>query len=135
MGSRPTGYGRYITITPASAAANVCNVLFQVVDAEGNAVSETFHMDVYLSDSAVGDGLTSTSASGTTAAVSTYGTVLVAMTAKKALRVQTNASGQFKLAITDTSKTAFYPCATIPGGPNNGRVVVGDALETTDYGS
>lgn len=135
MGSRPSGYGRYVTITPAAGAANVCNVLFQVVDAEGNAVEETLVMDVYLSDSAVGDGLTGTSASGTTAAVSTFGTILDAETAKKALKVQTNASGQFKLAITDTSKTAFYPCCLIPGGPNNGRVVVGDALETADYGS
>lgn len=135
MSNSPTGYARYIVFTAAAAAANVCNVLAQVVDAEGNAIAETFHFDLYLSDSAVGDGLTGTSASGTTAAVSDYGTVLVAMTAKKALRVQTNASGQFKLAITDSSKTAFYIAAQIPGGENDGRICVSDVLETADYGS
>ena len=133
MGKVPSGYGRYITITPAESTSHVCNVMFQVVDAEGNAVADVLHFDVYLSDSAVGVGLTSTSSSSAASAGSGYGAIVGILTAKKAWRVQTNASGQFQFIVTDTSDTGFYPCATIPGGPNNGRVVVGDAL--TDYGS
>ncbi len=135
MTKRPSGYGRYLTFSPAAGAANVCNVLVQVVDAEGNAVEEIFHFDLYLSDAVNGLGLSATSASGTTVAVSGYGTVLAALTAKKAWRVQTNASGQFKLAITDTAKTAFYVAGLIPGGPNADRVCVSDALATADYGA
>lgn len=120
-----------VSFTPAAGAANVCDVVLQVIDADGNALAGVFHLDVYLSDAATGVGLTGTSASGTVTAKTSAGAVVGTYLAKKALRVQTLATGAFTLEITDTSKTAFYPCAIVPV---TGKVVVGTVLATANYG-
>lgn len=93
------------------ASSNICNVTYQVSDLEGNAVSGIFDLDILLSDASTGAGLTATTASGGIAAASSGGTVIGVLTSAKALRVQTNTSGAFILAITDSAKTGFYPVA------------------------
>lgn len=121
---------------PASAAfavaaggSNVSEVTVTVKDAAGNTLAGVHHFDLWLSDAATGLGLTGTSASGTVQAKSGGGTVLAALTAKKALRVQSKADGTFVLEITDTAKTGFYPAASI-----GGKTVVGAQLVTANYG-
>ena len=111
------------------ASANICNVSFQLQDVFGNPISTVFGFDLYLSDAATGVGLTATTASGGIAAVASDGTILGILTASKALGVTTNASGLFVLAITDTAKTLFYPCASSPSG----AIQVGAQLTTASY--
>jgi len=126
------GLGFNITFSAAAADANETNVTLTVVDNDGNTLAEPWILDVWLSDASTGVGLTGTTASGAVEAETNGGTVLVAMTAKKALRVQTLATGKFVLTITDTAKTGFFVCATVPG---SGRTAVSDQLVTADYGS
>ena len=111
------------------ASSNICNVTFQLQDVFGNAISRITDFDVYLSDAATGIGLTGTTASGGIAAASSGGTVLGALTTSKAIRAQTNASGAFVLAITDTAKTAFYPVAAF----GDRAITVGAQLTTASY--
>lgn len=120
-----------ITLTAAAGAANVSNVTITVKDAAGATIAGVFNLDVWLSDASTGAGLTGTAASGTVTAKSASGAVVGTYEAKKALRVQTLASGVFILEITDTAKTTFYPCATLP---STGATVVGARLVTGSYG-
>lgn len=117
-----------VVMTPAAGAANVAEVAIQVADGAGNPVTGVHILDVWLSDSASGAGLTGTTASGTVQAKSASGLVVEAVTAKKYLRVQTLATGVFTLEITDTGKTAFKVCAY-----SGGKTTV-LTLATENYG-
>lgn len=97
----------------------------------GSAIAGVRALEVYLSDSAVGAGLTATTASGTVQAKSGEGTVHTALTAKKHLAVATKAAGTFVLEITDTAKTGFYVCVV---NPTTGAVHVSAQLVTANYG-
>jgi predicted RecA/RadA family phage recombinase len=118
-----------VKMAAAAGAANVTEVTITVVDGAGNTVAGVNHLDVWLSDDADGEGLTGTTASGTVQAKAASGTVLSAMVAKKALRVQTLKTGVFVLEITDTAKTAFKVAANIAG-----KTAVGLTLATGNYG-
>lgn len=120
------------TFSAAAGGANVSEVTITAVNSKGNTVTGAHIFDVWLSDAATGAGLTGTTASGTVTVKADSGAVVGTYTAKKALRVQTLATGVFILEITDTSKTAFYPCAQVPG---TGITKVGTVLATGDYGS
>jgi predicted RecA/RadA family phage recombinase len=117
------------TMAAAAGAANVTEVTVTVKDAAGNTVAGVHNLDIWLSDDADGEGLTATTASGTVQAKAASGTVLSALVAKKALRVQTLKTGVFVLEITDTAKTAFKVAASI-----NGKTVVGVTLAAANYG-
>lgn len=121
-----------ITMAAAAGASNVCEVTFTVKDAAGATIAAVHHFDLYLSDAATGAGLTATSASGTVTNKTASGVVLDIQSAKKAVRVQTLATGIFILEITDTAKTAFYPVAVLPA---TGKAVVGTQLITANYGA
>lgn len=118
-----------ITLSAAASTSNVCDVTATVVDGSGAAIAKPFIFDLWLSDAATGAGLTGTSASGTVTAKSASGVVIDTYTSKKALRVQSLATGVFTLAITDSSKTGFYVAAEL-----GGILAVSDQLETADYG-
>lgn len=120
-----------VGFTPAAGASNVCEVTLQVKDGAGTALAGIFHMDLWLSDAADGEGLTGTTASGAVAAKASSGTDLGTLTTKKALRVQTKDDGTYILSITDTSKTGFYVAATVPG---SSRISVSSQLVTGNYG-
>jgi hypothetical protein len=120
------------TMAAASAAANVSEVTITAKDAAGATLAGVHNFDLWLSDAATGAGLTGTAASGTVTAKSASGEVVGTYTAKKALRVQTLATGIFILEITDTGKTAYKVAAAAPG---TGKTVVGITLETGDYGA
>lgn len=112
------------------ASSNIANVNFQLQDIYGNPILGVFNFHLMLSDSATGAGLTATTASGGIAAVSTFGNILDALVASKMVIAQTNASGLFELAITDTAKTGFYPCAQLLAGF---AVQVGAQLTSASY--
>lgn len=112
-------------LTPAAGGANVCEV---TIDSN---VTRPVPLLVWLSDSATGEGLTGTAASGTVQAKAANGTVLGALTAKKCLVVQTKADGNFVLEITDTAKTAFVVCVSTLMG----ELLTQVTLETADYGA
>lgn len=120
-----------ISFTPNAGSTNVCEVEVDVKDAQGNVIAAVFNFDVWLSDSSTGAGLTATTASGTVQAKSASGADLGTLTSKKALRVQTLATGKYTLAITDTAKTGFYVCAALP---SSGRRQVSAQLITGNYG-
>jgi hypothetical protein len=115
----------------AAGSANVSEVTITVKDGAGATVAAVYNLDVWLSDAATGAGLTGTTASGAVAAKAASGIDLVAYTAKKAIRVQTLATGVYILSITDTAKTGFYVCGQAPG---TGKAVVSTQLVTGSYG-
>lgn len=125
------GKPQTFTMVAAAAGTNVCEVTITVKDGGGTTVAAPVNFDLWLSDSATGEGLTATTASGTVTAKAASGAVLGTYTAKKALRVQSLATGIFILEITDTAKTAFKVCAA---APETGLTVVGETLATGDYG-
>ena len=120
-----------VGMAAAAGASNVTEITFTVKDGAGNTIAGVFNLDIWLSDAATGEGLTATTASGAVAAKASSGTDLVTLVSKKALRVQTKATGVYVLSVTDSAKTAFYPCAQVPG---LGRTNIGTQLVTGNYG-
>ena len=118
------------TITHAAGASTIVNVTIQAKDANGANVGHVVPLLVWLSDSAAGEGLTSTTPSGTVQAGAS-GVVLSALTAKKALLVQTTAAGVFILAITDTDKHEYVVCVQ----SLNGELITTHTLAGADYGA
>lgn len=121
-----------IAFTIAAGGANVSEITIAPTDVSGNVITGVHNLIVILSDAATGVGLTATSASGTVQAKTASGTDLAALTAKKALAVQTLADGTYTLEITDTAKTTFYVAAGIPA---HGLLEVSRILATADYGA
>ena len=131
----PEGVARYITFSPAAGgASNHCYATIQVVDAYGNAVAESFMFWVWISDVATGIGL---SAKSDAMAVITDGAdfIAIAYTNGNLIFVQTDATGKYVLDITEATAgdRDFYIAATIPGGPNAGRIAVSRVLTTADF--
>jgi hypothetical protein len=123
--------GSAVTFSIAPAGTNVSEVTITVKDGSGVAVAKVHYLDVWLSDAATGAGLTGTTASGTVTAKASSGVVIQTNTAKKALRVQTLATGVFVLEITDSAKTGFYVATTVP---LTGAAAVSSQLVTGSYG-
>lgn len=120
-----------IAFAAAAGGTNVAEVTITVKDAAGATIAAPFTLTVWLSDAATGAGLTGTTASGTVTAKAASGAVFGTLTAKKALVVQTLATGIFVLEITDTAKTGFYVCASLP---SVGSTKVSAQLVTGNYG-
>jgi len=118
------------TITPAAGASTVCEITIQANDANNDKLTHVAPLLVWLSDDAAGVGLTTTAASGNVQAKA-GSTDLSALTAKKALLVQTSATGVYVLSITDSSKTLFKVCVQSLGG----GVPAVATLTTDDYGA
>ncbi len=119
-----------VSISAAAGTTNQTLVTFQFKDGAGNNLAACVPIDIWLSDAATGIGLTATTASGAVGAGAS-GTDFGALTAKKAIRSLTDATGKYILAITDTLKTGFFPCCSIPG---TGQIAVGAQLQTANYG-
>jgi len=127
----PGGYAPRIAVSFVAGSTNESNVLFEVLDAEGNAVEEPYIIRAWLSDAATGLGLTGTATSSAAAIVSGFGSVFTIQTAKKDWFLQTNADGQAKLLLTDSSETLFYACAT---DPRTAVAVVSELMVAGDWG-
>jgi hypothetical protein len=117
-------------ISAAAGALNTTLITIQLKDGGGNNLAVVVPLDIWLSDANTGIGLTATTASGAVGAGAS-GTDLGALTAKKAIRSLTDATGKYILSILDTSKTLFFPCCTIAG---TGQIFVGPQLITANYG-
>lgn len=131
-----TGLAQDVAFSIAAGGSNVCEVTITVKDGLGDTVPFAHNLDVWLSDDNDGEGLTATTASGTVTAKASSGAVFGTYTAKKALRVQTNATGVFVLEITDSAKTGFY-VAVVPSNfafPFGTGAFVSRQLVTGDYG-
>lgn len=118
------------SMVAAAGGPNVCEVTIQAKDANGTNLAHVVPLLVWLSDATSGAGLTATTASGDVGAKAASGTVLNALTAKKALLVQTLADGKFVLSITDTSKTLFKVCVQSMNGETPSIIT----LATANYG-
>lgn len=129
VGATPDKLATSATITPAAGSANVSLVTIQLKDGSGANMARVVPINVWLSDSAAGLGLTATTASGAVA-VGASGTDLTDLTAKKHKTVLTDATGKYILSITDTAKTGFYVACTLP----TGKVAVSSQLVTGNYG-
>jgi|GEM_PF-3462377 len=120
-----------VAMEAADGGLNITEVTMTVQDYFGKTLAGVFNMEIWLSDATTGAGLTATTASGAVAAKTSSGADLAVLTTKKALLVQTLATGLYTLSITDTAKTAFKVCARVPG---KAATVVGITLASGDYG-
>jgi len=120
----------YATATVAAGAANISEVTITSRDGNGKPVGNVI-MDLFLSDSAVGNGYSAATASGavTVKTAGTTGNLLFTYLAKFGLVVQTTTAGTFTLSITDTVKNLFKVCVRI-----DGQVYVVATLATASYG-
>lgn len=118
----------HFSITAAAGAANTATVTFNALSHNNDLLARVHTFDLWLSDAATGAGITGTTASGTVGA--TTGTDLVVLTAKKAIKAQTDANGVYVLSIADTAKTQFYVTAQ---NPWTGLLTVTRVL-TANYG-
>lgn len=120
-----------VTAVVAAGAANVSEITLTVRNANGRAVSYPTTFDLWLSDSAVGAGLSASTTSGavTVKTAGTTGVLMFTYLAKFYLQVQTLATGVFILSITDTNKVAFKIAAQI-----DGITFVPATLATASYG-
>lgn len=119
-----------VTVALAAGAANSFNATITVKDSAGNAIANAFDLEVFISRSATGQGLTTTAASG--ALTASTGAILTALTAKKHVLAVTDATGNLVLNLVDTGKTAGeYVVVKTPG---SGLLVVSAATVTGTYG-
>jgi hypothetical protein len=120
----------YVTGVVAQGAATVSEITMTARNANGAPIPNAI-FDLFLSDSAVGNGYSATTASGavTVKTASTLGNVLFTYLAKFKLEVQTNSAGVFTLSITDSAKTAFKLCVKL-----DGMTMVVNTLATASYG-
>ena len=116
----------------ASATTDGCEAAFQVTDSAGAAVSGYHAIEAWISESAVGAGLTADAASGALTAVADKGTILTALTAKKHVSAVTNSAGLLTLLIVDSANPTdqYFACKV----PATGRVVVSAASGTSWQG-
>lgn len=111
----------------ASATTDGMEATITVLDAAGVRIPRSFMLDVYISESEAGDGLTADDYSGDVTAVT--GTILEATTAKKKFHVKTAASGIAVILAVDSANPADqYVAAALP----NGRVFV-SAVSGTNW--
>ena len=106
-------------------------VTMTVVDSAAAAITDAFHLDVWISDSANGEVLTSTAATGALTAIT--GVQLEEVTAKKHVRFMSDANGVLLLDLVDSNTTAGeYFCVK---HPTTGASVIGPATASGDYES
>lgn len=120
--------GVMVKFTIAVGGTNIAQVTTQVCDGAGNPIAnQPFDLDVLLSDSATGVGVTATAPSGGIALAGGGGTLLQTYVASKAIYAQCNASGQIVLNITDTAHTGFYVAVVgLPVAYVSRQLVAGD---------
>lgn len=113
----------------ASATTDGIEATFTVKDAAGATIDAIHNLECWISDDADGSGLTATAASGALTAAA--GTILTALTAKKHVSANTNASGVLTLLLVDSANTAGERFCV--RNPLNGKIIVGAATVATDY--
>lgn len=111
----------------ASATTDGMAITITCLDAAGNVIKRVQRLDIWISESAIGAGLTADSYSGTVTA--STGTILTAHTAKKHFSVLTAATGIAVLVAVDSANPVDqYVAAATP----DGRVYV-SAISGTNW--
>lgn len=113
----------------ASATTDGIEATLTVKDAAGTAIDAIHNLEVWISDDADGSGLTATAASGALTAAT--GTILTALTAKKHVSANTDATGVLTLLLVDSANTAGERFCV--RHPLTGKIIVGSATVATDY--
>lgn len=112
----------------ASATTDGMDITITVVDADGTAIAAAHALEVWISESSAGVGLTADSYSGTVTA--STGAILTAYTAKKHFSVVTAATGIAVMTAVDSVNPADqYVCVK---NPNTGKVIV-SAVSGTNW--
>lgn len=93
-----------VTIALAAGASNGMLITVTAVDGNGAAVAAVHNLELWMSESATGAGLTADAYSGSL--VASTGAILTTLTAKKHFNVVTDANGIFAGTLTDTAKPA-----------------------------
>jgi hypothetical protein len=102
-----------------------------VCNKDGQVIPGIHMLDVYLTDSATGEGLTATDPTGSVTAKSASGTIIQTAIAKKLFKVVTLPTGKFTLQIIDDSTPILlYVAAAIPG---IGKIQVSRKTVAGDY--
>lgn len=114
------------TITVGKEVDNVRAITIQLKDANGNDVTSVQHVKAYVMADAAGTAFATTGGS-TGIAIGTDG-ALLALVAKKAFLLTSEADGDIDLTYTDTGHEAAYLHLELP----NGKIVVSAALTNSD---
>lgn len=119
-----------VSVTLAAGATNSFDATITVKDSAGNTIAAPYALEVYISHSATGQGLTTTAASG--ALTASTGAILTALTAKKHVSLVTAATGIAVLNLVDSAKTAGE--YVVVKNPTTGAIVISAATVTGTYG-
>jgi hypothetical protein len=113
-----------VTFAAAAGAANVMVVTLTVKDAAGATIAAHQRLEVYITESAAGLGLTGDTISGD----ATWGSneEIDEVTSKKRFRILTAATGIATLSIEDSAKPADQRLAVVH--PLTGKLIVSGAL-------
>lgn len=110
----------------ASATTDGMDITVTAKDADGNTLAGVWVFDMWMSEADTGAGLTGDTYSGDLTAASGGGVILEAMTAKKAWRVQTAATGIFKAVLVASANPADqYVAVALP--LTGGAIVSGES--------
>lgn len=102
-----------------------------VCNKDGQVIPGIHMLDVYLTNSATGEGVTATDPASTVTAKAASGTILQTATAKKVFKVATLSTGKFTLQILDdATPVLLYVAAAIPG---IGKIQVSRKTVAEDY--
>lgn len=113
-----------VTFSAAAGAANVMAVTLAVKDAAGATIAAHQRLEVYITESAAGLGLTADTISGD--ATWRANEELDEVTSKKRFRILTAADGTAVLSIEDSGKPTDQRLAVVH--PITGKLIVSDAL-------
>lgn len=108
----------------AETGGNTKAVTIQLKGGNGQALAGRGKVDVFLSDSAAGAGLTAAAPSGGIAVSGTGAAALAVVTAGKHLEVQTGTTGSFVLTLIEATAKTFYIAVVLP----DGSIVVSGAV-------
>lgn len=115
----------------ASTTTDGMTITITAKDGDGETLPQVVVFDLWMSEAATGVGLTGDTYSGDLTA--SVGTILGALTAKKAWRVQTAATGIFTATLVASANPADqYAAASLP---TTGAVVVSGASGTNWQGA
>lgn len=115
----------------ASATTDGMDITVTVTDHRGQPVSEPKILDLYMSESATGIGLTADTYSGDLTATS--GAILTALTAKKHWRVVTTAAGVFAGTLVALANPADQ--YVVVGGPDLSGLTLSEVSGTNWEGA
>lgn len=115
VGSPGTGVADASITVGAEASGNVITCAIQLKEADGTDLATIGVVDVYVSDSATGDGVAASAPNGGMAA-GTDGAVVASIVANKVLKMSSEADGDIDVQITDSGTPTFYLVVVLPDG-------------------